>query len=61
MKDSAEIKLMRKRIFRKALVKFALGFLFISLLIFVPAGTLHFMNGWIFIVGLLVPMTFALF
>jgi len=53
--------LMRKRIFRKALVKFALGFLFISLLIFVPAGTLHFMNGWIFIAGLLVPMTFALF
>jgi protein-S-isoprenylcysteine O-methyltransferase Ste14 len=60
MKDSAEIKLMRKRIFRKALVKFTLGFLFISLLIFVPAGTLHFLNGWIFIAGLLVPMTFAL-
>lgn len=61
MKDSVDLKPTGRRIIWKAFVVFILGFLLISLLIFVPAGTLHFFNGWLFIAGLLVPMTFALF
>jgi protein-S-isoprenylcysteine O-methyltransferase Ste14 len=44
----------------KAFVRFLLGFVFISLLIFLSAGTIRFLNGWLFIGGLLLPMIFAL-
>ena len=60
MEYTEEIKSQRMQIFIKAIVRFLLGFLFISLLIFIPAGTLRFFNGWIFIAGLLLPMIFAL-
>lgn len=39
-----------------ALTKFACGFLLLALLIFWPAGTLHFANGWLLIGLLFVPM-----
>jgi protein-S-isoprenylcysteine O-methyltransferase Ste14 len=60
MEYTEEIRSPKMRIFLKAIVRFLLGFLFISLLIFIPAGTLRFINGWIFIAGLLIPMIFAL-
>ena len=44
----------------KVLIRFLFAFIFIGVLIFVPAGTLKFLNGWLFIVGLIVPMTFTL-
>lgn len=42
-----------------ALLKVLLGFLLILLLIFLPAGTIHFMNGWLFISVLFLPMLIA--
>jgi protein-S-isoprenylcysteine O-methyltransferase Ste14 len=51
---------LRKKIFPKVLIRFALAFVFIGILIFVPAGSIKFFNGWLFIAGLLLPMTFAL-
>lgn len=42
------------------LSKYIIAFVFIGLLIFIPAGTLKFKNGWIFIAGLIIPMTFTL-
>jgi hypothetical protein len=36
-----------------------LGVVLIGLLIFLPAGTLHFINGWIFMGVLFVPMLVA--
>lgn len=44
----------------KVLSRFVLGFVFIGLLVFIPAGTLRFLNGWIFIAGLMVPMSITL-
>ena len=47
---------MNKTLARKALTKFAAGLLVIGLLIFLPAGTLKFPCGWLFISVLFLPM-----
>ena len=39
-----------------ALTKFVCGLLLVGLLIFLPAGTLQFTYGWLFIGLLFVPM-----
>lgn len=39
-----------------ALTKFICGFLFVGLLIFLPAGTLHYTDGWTFICLLFLPI-----
>jgi protein-S-isoprenylcysteine O-methyltransferase Ste14 len=51
---------LRRKILLKGLIRFILVFIFIGILLFVPAGSLNFFNGWLFIAGLFVPMTFAL-
>ena len=40
----------------EAIVKFTAGFLLVAMLIFLPAGSLLYMNGWLFICLLFVPM-----
>ena len=50
---------MTKELFIQAIGKFILGVLFVGLLIFVPAGTAAFWNGWLFMGILFVPMFFA--
>ena len=40
----------------RALIKFAMGLLLVGLLLFLPAGTLEYGNGWLFIGLLFVPM-----
>jgi len=50
----------RIKILLKVLIRFFLVFIFIGILIFLSAGTLKFFNGWLFIAGLLIPMTFTL-
>ncbi|MBE7027129.1 MAG: isoprenylcysteine carboxylmethyltransferase family protein [Ruminococcaceae bacterium] len=42
-----------------ALAKFLLGIALVGALIFLPAGTLTFFNGWLLVVILFVPMLFA--
>lgn len=39
-----------------ALVKFVLGIVLVMLLVFIPAGTLSYFNGWLFIGLLFIPM-----
>jgi protein-S-isoprenylcysteine O-methyltransferase Ste14 len=58
--ESTDRNELRRKIFAKVLIRFFFGFVFVFILIFLPAGTLHFFNGWLFIAGLLLPMTFAL-
>lgn len=50
---------MSKELFIQAITKFLLGVILVGLLIFVPAGTLLFMNGWLFMGILFIPMFFA--
>lgn len=50
---------MTKNLFLQAISKFALGLIGIALLLFLPAGTFHYWNGWLLIAILFVPMFFA--
>ncbi len=47
---------MDKKLFREAAGKFALGLVLVALLIFLPAGSLRFRNGWLLMAILFVPM-----
>ena len=50
---------MTIKLFIQAITKFLFGFVLIGLLIFLPAGTLSFFNGWLFMAILFVPMFLA--
>ena len=50
---------MTKKLFFEALFKFLLGVVLIGLFIFLPAGTFNYLNGWIFMGVLFVPMFIA--
>ncbi len=50
---------MRKEIFVQAVAKFLIGIVVVGLLIFLPAGTIFFVNGWVFMSVLFVPMFFV--
>ena len=50
---------MTKSLFFSAIAKFFLGVILVGLLIFLPAGTLNFSNGWLFMTMLFVPMFLA--
>lgn len=50
---------MTKKLFFQAIIKFTLGIVIIFLLIFIPAGTLTYLNGWIFMGILFIPMLIA--
>lgn len=50
---------MTIKLFIQAITKIFFGMALIGLMIFVPAGTLSFFNGWLFMGILFVPMFFA--
>ena len=50
---------MTTKLFIQAIIKFLLGVVLVGLLIFLPAGTFLYFNGWLFMGILFVPMFFA--
>jgi len=50
---------MTTKLFLQAITKFFLGLVLIALLLFVPAGTIHYWNGWLLIAILFIPMFIA--
>lgn len=50
---------MTKGLFCQAILKFVLGVAVTGLLVFLPAGTFHYWNAWLFMGILFVPMFFA--
>ena len=50
---------MTINLFIQAITKYIFGVLVIGLLIFLPAGTISFFNGWLFMGLLFIPMFFA--
>lgn len=50
---------MTKKLFFQAISKFVFGLIVTALLLFLPAGTIHYRNGWLFIGILFVPMFIA--
>ena len=47
---------MKKNLFLEAITKFLLGVILVGVLIFLPAGTLHYSGGWTLMGILFVPM-----
>ena len=50
---------MNIKLFFEAIIKFILGVVIIGLLIFVPANTINYWNGWLFMGLLFIPMFIA--
>ncbi len=50
---------MSRKLFFEAIIKFSLGVILVGLLIFLPAGTLSFFNGWLLMGILFIPMFLA--
>lgn len=50
---------MDKKLFFQAITKFILGVLIIGLLLFIPANTISYWNGWLFMGLLFIPMFIA--
>lgn len=50
---------MTKKLFWEAIAKFVTGLIVTALLLFLPAGTIHYRNGWLLIGILFVPMFLA--
>ena len=47
------------KLFLNALIKFIFGIILVFLLLFIPAGSLDYWNGWLFICLLFIPMFIA--
>lgn len=47
---------MTKELFIQAVSKYILGLILVGLLVFLPAGTLSFFNGWLFMGVLFIPI-----
>lgn len=50
---------MSKKLFLQAILKFVFGILLVGLFVFLPAGTLRFFEGWLFMGILFIPMFVA--
>lgn len=53
------IIIMTKKLFVQAISKYLLGIVLVGLLIFLPAGSFSFFNGWLFMGILFIPMFIA--
>ena len=47
---------MNIKLFGQAVIKFLLGFIIVSLILFIPAGTIYYWNAWLFLGALFIPM-----
>lgn len=50
---------MTKKLFFQAVLKFIVGFVLVGLMVFLPAGTFYFFNGWLLMGVLFVPIFIA--
>ena len=50
---------MKKGLLREARIKYIAGIILMAVLLFLPAGTLKWKEGWLFMAGLFIPMCIA--
>ena len=50
---------MNKKLFSQAITKFLLGLIIVGALLFIPANSLSYWNGWLFLSLLFIPMFIA--
>ena len=51
----------KKRLIRSVLIKVPVGLVAIGATLFVPAGTLNYWNGWLYMILLMIPVTYSFF
>lgn len=47
---------MNTKLFLQAIIKFVLGLIIVALLLFIPAGSINYINAWLFLGLLFIPM-----
>lgn len=50
---------MTKALFKEAIIKVVAGIVVVAALLFIPAGTVHYWNAWLFMALLFIPMIAA--
>ena len=50
---------MNIKLFLEAIIKYLSGVIIVGALIFIPAGTIQYINGWVFMGILFIPMFIA--
>jgi len=50
---------MQSKLLIQAIIKFLMGLIMVSILLFLPAGTIHYWNAWLFMGVLFIPMFIA--
>jgi len=50
---------MQSKLLIQAITKFLMGLIMVSILLFLPAGTIHYWNAWLFMGVLFIPMFIA--
>ena len=50
---------MKKSLLTEAIIKYVAGVVLLGVLLFVPAGTIKWPNGWLFMAVLFIPMLVA--
>lgn len=50
---------MQSKLLIQAITKFLMGLVMVSILLFLPAGTIHYWNAWLFMGVLFIPMFIA--
>ena len=50
---------MQNKLLIQAITKFLMGLIVVSILLFLPAGTIHYWNAWLFMGVLFIPMFIA--
>ena len=54
-----EMRIMDKKLLVQAITKLLIGVLIVGALVFIPAGTFEYWNGWLFMGLLFIPMFIA--
>jgi len=57
--DEFEKSASNKDLLIKTLIRFVIVLFLMAAVIFIPAGTLKYINGWLFMLVIFIPMTFA--
>ncbi|MDR1665314.1 MAG: isoprenylcysteine carboxylmethyltransferase family protein, partial [Clostridiales bacterium] len=51
------MKISRSKLFLQALTKLGMGFVIIGTILFLCAGSLNYINGWVFMLALFIPVS----
>ena len=59
MIEKNEVYIMNKELLKEGLIKYIAGVILVGALLFIPAGSLNWRDGWIFMAVLFIPMLIA--